>query len=146
MAHHGGAVAFGLLLAAFALTSQFVGFFPLALALIFTMAIFNSTYTISIQSALQMMVPDRMRGRVMGFHGMTWSIMPMGGMYTGALAGIIGVPIAVATGGLIVSAFALGPALINRRLRNLDTLLREAETARALDRESQMPTTTTTTD
>ena len=70
----------------------------------------------------------------------------MGGMYTGALAGIIGVPIAVATGGLIVSAFALGPALINRRLRNLDTLLREAETARALDRESQMPTTTTTTD
>ena len=142
----GGAVAFGLLLAAFALTSQFVGFFPLALALIFTMAIFNSTYTISIQSALQMMVPDRMRGRVMGFHGMTWSIMPMGGMYTGALAGIIGVPIAVATGGLIVSAFALGPALINRRLRNLDTLLREAETARVLDRESQMPTPTTTTD
>jgi len=142
----GGAVAFGLLLAAFALTSQFVGFFPLALALIFTMAIFNSTYTISIQSALQMMVPDRMRGRVMGFHGMTWSIMPMGGMYTGALAGIIGVPIAVATGGLIVSAFASGPALINRRLRNLDTLLREAETARVLDRESQMPTPTTTTD
>ncbi len=97
-----------------------------------------------------MMVPDGMRGRVMGFHGMTWSIMPMGAMYTGALAGIIGgikgVPIAVATGGLIVSAFASGPALINRRLRNLDTLLREAETARVLERESQMPTPTTTAD
>ncbi len=141
-----GAIAFGLLLAAFSLTSQFVGFFPLALALMFIMAIFNSTYAISVQSSLQMMVPDRMRGRVMGFHGMTWSIMPMGGMYTGALAGIIGVPIAVATGGLVVSAFALGPALINRRLRGLDTLLREAETARVPDWPSQRPTPTTTTD
>ena len=110
----------------------------------FFMAIFNSTYTISIQSSLQMMVPDQMRGRVMGFHGMTWSIMPMGGMYTGALAGIIGVPIAVAAGGFIVSAFALGPAMINRRLRGLDTLLREAETARMPDRPSPRPTPTTT--
>ncbi len=50
-------------------------------------------------------------------------------MDTGALAGIITVPIAVATGGLVVSAFALEAALINRRLRNLDTLLRAAKTA-----------------
>ena len=120
----GGAVGFGLFLAAFSLTSQFVGFFPLALILIFIMAIFNSTYTISVQSSLQMMVPDQMRGRVMGFLGMTWSIMPMGGMYTGALAGLIGVPIAVATGGLAVSAFALGPALLSRKVRGLDALLR----------------------
>ena len=50
----------------------------------------------------------------------------MENMYTGALAGVIGVPIAVATGGLIVSAFALGPALINRKPRGLDNLLRDA--------------------
>ncbi len=49
-------------------------------------------------------------------------------MDTGGMAGLIGVPIAVATGGLVVSAYALGPARINRRLLNLNTLLGEAET------------------
>ena len=142
----GGAVGFGLLLAAFSLTSQFVGFFPLALVLIFIMAVFNSTYTISIQSSLQMMVPDQMRGRVMGFLGMTWSIMPMGGMYTGALAGLIGVPIAVATGGFFVSAFALGPALINRKVRGLDALLRQTETAASPVSPPQEPAPTATND
>ena len=142
----GGAVGFGLFLAAFSLTSQFVGFFPLALILIFIMAIFNSTYTISVQSSLQMMVPDQMRGRVMGFLGMTWSIMPMGGMYTGALAGLIGVPIAVATGGLAVSAFALGPALLSRKVRGLDALLRQTETAAAPASPAHRPTPTGTND
>ena len=65
---------------------------------------------------------------------------------TGALAGIVGVPIVVAAGGLVASAFALGPALINRRLRGLDTLLREAETAPVPDRPSQRPTPATTTE
>ena len=142
----GGGMAFGLLLAAFSLTSQFVGFFPLALVLIFIMAVFNSTYTIAIQSSLQMMVPDQMRGRVMGFLGMTWSIMPMGGMYTGALAGLIGVPIAVATGGFAVSIFAVGPALINRKLRNLDRLLFESETTGARVRQAESPTPTASND
>jgi len=142
----GGAVGFGLLLAAFSLTSQFVAFFPLALVLIFIMAIFNSTYTISIQSSLQMMVPNQMRGRVMGFVGMTWSIMPLGGMYTGVLAGLIGVPIAVATGGLAVSAFALGPGLINRKVRSLDALLRQTERAAATVSPAQTPTPTATND
>ena len=141
----GGAIGFGLLLAAFALTSL-IGraIFPRALVLIFVTAVFNSTHTISIVNSLQMMVPDRIRGRVMGFYGMTWSIMPMGVMYTGGLARVIGVPIAVATGGLIVSAFALGPALINRRLRNLDNLLRETEASAAAYETGPKPTPTPT--
>ena len=126
----GGAIGFGLLLAAFALTSL-IGraIFPRALVLIFVTAVFNSTHTISIVSSLQMMVPDRIRGRVMGFYGMTWSIMPMGGMYTG---------------GLIVTAFALGPALINRRLRNLDNLLRETEASAVADGTEPNPIPTAT--
>jgi len=76
----GGAVLFGLALATFAVTSSLLGFYSLALFLMFLMGIFNSTYMISIQSSLQMLVPDQMRGRVMGFYGMTWSIMPLSGM------------------------------------------------------------------
>ena len=123
----GGAVVFGVLLAAFALTADVVGSFALAMTLIFFMGVANSTYMISVQTSLQMMVPDRLRGRVMGFWGMTWSIMPLGGVQAGGLAQLIQVPFAVMTGGLAVAAFALGPAMLNSKIRNLGGLLRQAE-------------------
>ncbi len=123
----GGGVAFGLSIVAFALTSRFVGSYPLALALMFVMGISSSTYMISIMSSLQLLVPDRMRGRVMGFYGMTWSIMPLGGMQAGAIATFVGVPVAIAIGGALVAAFSLGPALINRQVRNLGSILMQSE-------------------
>lgn len=127
----GGAVMTGLALAAFALTAKYVGSFPLAIVLLFLVGTFTSTYMISIMSSLQMLVPDRMRGRVMGFYGMTWNIMPLGGMQAGAMAGFVGAPMAIAIGGLLVTAFALGPALLNHRVRNLGSLLDRAERGEA---------------
>ena len=123
----GGGVAFGLGIVAFALTSRFIGSFPLALALMAVMGTASSVYMISIMSSLQLLVPDRMRGRVMGFYGMTWSIMPLGGLQAGAIATFVGVPVAIAIGGALVAAFALGPALINRQLRNIGSILLRAE-------------------
>lgn len=123
----GGAVMTGLSVAGFALTAMFVGSYPLAGCFMFAIGAFSSTYMISIMNSLQMMVPDDMRGRVMGFYGMTWSIMPLGGMYAGALAGLIGTPLAIAIGGLLVSAFAIGPALINRQVRQIGTIMTEME-------------------
>ena len=118
-----GAVLFGLAVAAFALTAEYVGSLSLAMGLMFIMGIFNSLYMISIQSSLQIMVPDRMRGRVMGFYGMTWSIMPLGGMQASALTSVFTAPIAIAAGGLAVAIFALGPAMLNSTVRNLSSHL-----------------------
>ena len=117
----GGAVVFGLAVVAFGVTAHFLRSYPLALALIALIGCCNTVYMISVQSSLQLLVPDNMRGRVMGFYGMTWSIMPLGGLQAGALASIafIGAPFAVAIGGLAVAAFALGPVLLNRRIRNI---------------------------
>ena len=123
----GGGLAFGLSIIAFALTSRFVGSLPLALVLMFIMGTASSTYMISIMSSLQLLVPDRMRGRVMGFYGMTWSIMPLGGMQAGAIATFVGVPVAIAIGGGLVAAFALGPALVNRQVRNIGAILMQSE-------------------
>ena len=123
----GGAVLFGLLVAAFALTSEYVGSFALAMALMFFMGIFNSLYMISIQSSLQLMVPDRMRGRVMGFFGMTWSIMPLGGLQASALTSVWSAPIAIAIGGLAVAFFAFGQAAFNSTIRNLSSRLTPVE-------------------
>ena len=124
----GGGVMSGLSVAALGLTSAFVGSFPLALAIMFVIGICNTTYTTSIQSSLQMLVPDGMRGRVMGFYGVTYNIVPLGGMLAGALANLITAPLAIAVGGLAVAAFAIGPAMMNVEIRNLRTLLRQAET------------------
>jgi MFS family permease len=123
----GGAVLTGITLAAWALTAEYIGSYPLALFLIFFLGLFSSVYMISIMSTLQMLVPNEMRGRVMGFYGMTWNIMPLGGMFAGVLAVSIGAPWAVAIGGLAVSAFAIGPALLNGRIRNLGALLAAPE-------------------
>ncbi|MFC2038452.1 MFS transporter [Chloroflexota bacterium] len=119
----GGAVLFGITVSAFALTSQMVGSFPLALALMFFIGVFSSIYMIAIMTSLQIMVPDEMRGRVMGFYSMTWSILPLGGMQAGAIASVIGAPWALVIGGLAVVIFALGPATLNPKVRNLTALV-----------------------
>ena len=124
----GGGIAFGLSVAGFALASRFYPSYLLALGLMFVMGVTSSAYMISITSSLQLLVPDRMRGRVMGFFGMTWNILPLGGMQVGALASLITAPYAVAVGGLAVAAFASGSAAVSRQVRNLGILLRQTET------------------
>ena len=139
----GGAVMSGLSIATLGLTSAFVGSFALALALMFVIGICNITYATSIQSSLQMLVPDSMRGRVMGFYGMTYNIMPLGGMLAGAMAHLITAPFAIAVGGLAVSTFAIGPAMMNREVRHLGDRLRQVETAAASGIQRQQPSPST---
>ncbi len=126
-----GALLFGLSLIAFGLTSKFLGYYYLALVVLFGIGAFTSAVNISIQSSLQMLVADAVRGRVMGFYGMTWSIQPLGGMLLGGLASIavLGAPLAVAIGGLGITIFALGPALLNPKVRNLGALLTQTQPA-----------------
>jgi MFS family permease len=138
----GGGIMSGLSIATLGLTSAFVGSFALALALMFVMGVCNTVYTTSIQSSLQMLVPDGMRGRVMGFYGMTYNIMPLGGMLMGALADVITAPLAIAVGGLAVAAFAAGPAMVNVEVRNLGALLRQVELA-AAGAQGQRPSPST---
>jgi len=131
-----GSMSFGLTLAIFALTAAWISSYYLAMVLMLIIGASSSAYMISIMSSLQLMVPDNMRGRVMGFYGITWSIMPLGGMYAGGLAKLIGdtndgVPIAVAVGGLLVALFALGPSLLNSNIRNLGKLVADVDAQHA---------------
>ena len=125
----GGAIVFGVGVIAFGVTSHFLGWYYLALALMVVVGCSNSIYMISIQSSLQMLVPDNVRGRVMGFYSMTWSIMPLGGLQAGALASVswIGAPFAVAIGGAAVVLFALATGTFNGRIRELGGVASRAE-------------------
>ena len=122
----GGTMMAGASLVAFSLSSEYVGSFPLALGLIFAVGTFSSMYMISVTTSLQLMVPDHLRGRVMGFWSLTWNIMPLGAMFAGALAQVVTVPWAVAVGGFAVMAFALGPALLRGEVRSLGRTVDEA--------------------
>ncbi len=140
----GSGILSGIAIAAFAVTAEFVRSLPLAMALMLTIGVFNSLFTTTTQSSLQMMVPDYIRGRVMGFYGMTYNIRPLGGMQAGALAniGAIGAPFAIAIGGMAVVAFAIGSALVNKNVRNLSTVLHQMEMAAASAHQREHPALT----
>ena len=125
----GGAIVFGLSVVAFGVTAHFLKSYPLALFFMVVIGCSNSIYMISVQSSLQMLVPDNVRGRVMGFYSMTWSIMPLGGLQAGALASVafIGAPFAVAIGGVAVVVFALATGAFNGRIRQLGGQARTEE-------------------
>ena len=74
------------------------GIFALGLATAFLAAAFASGFLISSMSVMQLSVPDALRGRVMGIHAMGFSLMPLGGLFIGALAETLGAPGAVMLG------------------------------------------------
>ena len=115
----GGAVLFGTFLILFAVTGSLFKFFPLSLVFIFCAGMSTSIYMITIMSTLQMMVPNELRGRVMGIYGMTWSLLPVGAMQAGAIAEYTSAPLAVAIGGAAVIFFAIVMGLSIRQVRTL---------------------------
>jgi MFS family permease len=95
-----GATVFGFLLLLFA----FSRLYPVSLAVAFVLGMVSQFYITAINTVLQLNLPERLRGRVMGVHGLTWDLMPVGGMIAGTIAEFAGAPAAVAVGALFVAA------------------------------------------
>ena len=112
----GGAIVFGICIAAFALTTS------LTLSLIF---LFGLGFAVVVSVAntntlLQKLVTDEMRGRVMSMFIMSFmGAMPIGNILAGSLSSTVGPQKTLAAGGLIVTVFAAAVAIFNRRLREL---------------------------
>ena len=91
-----------------------------------------TSFGIPVISFLQLMVPDNLRGRVMGMFGMTWAFTPLGGLYVGFSAGFFGnpsegVPIVLAFGGLLIVFFAVAVTLMNRNIVKIGQINRSLE-------------------
>ncbi len=119
----GAATLYGLVVAAFAM-SQWL---PLSLVLLFCAGFVSSVYLNLGMTTLQVLVPNELRGRVMGVWSMTWFLTSVGGFVAGAGAELIGTRLMVALGALLVSAFAASLYLVSAELRAMPTL----EAARA---------------
>jgi MFS family permease len=95
-----GGTSFGLALALFASSRSF----PLSMALVALAGcamILNNALT---NTLLQTLVPDALRGRVMGFYSFVFvGLAPLGALQAGLLAEHFGAPWAVATGGVITA-------------------------------------------
>ena len=111
-----GAIAFGFVLVLFAYSRSY----SLSLVLALAAGLAGQFYMTTINAILQMNVPEQLRGRVMGIYGLTWDLMPVGGMIAGAVAEFGGAPLAVAIGGALVAIMALGVALFLPNIRRLE--------------------------
>ncbi len=113
----GGAVMFGLCVGAFSASRAL----PLSMGLLFAGAFFASIYLNLGMTTLQLLVPDHLRGRVMGVWGLTWFLAPAGGFVAASLAEWLGAPTAVAIGALAVSGFGLLVYLTSSEVRAIPT-------------------------
>jgi len=90
----------------------------LALPMLAVVGFSNTFYLTQVSTQLQETVPDHLRGRVMSLYALCWNLLPIGGLLGGLLAAAVDARFAVAVGGLLVAASALG-LLASRRVRRL---------------------------
>ena len=110
-----GAVLFGLCVGGFSASRSL----PLSMGLLFAGAFFASIYLNLGMTTLQLLVPDHLRGRVMGVWGLTWFLAPAGGFVAASLADWLGADTAVAMGALAVSGFAIAVYLGSADVRGI---------------------------
>lgn len=87
----GAAALAVVMLSAFAVSTMLPSY-RLALLFVLMAAACMSVFLILSATALQAEVPGELRGRVLGIHGITYSLMPLGALLIGALAEVYGTP------------------------------------------------------
>ena len=120
----GGSVLFCLSLILFALVTglgadwRFA--FALACGCAMLSAVGGSFFLISSMTLMQLAVPDALRGRVMGIHSITFSLIALGGLVLGPLAELFSAPSALLIGVGVVLARIVGFSIKFDRLWRLN--------------------------
>ena len=120
----GGSVLFCLSLILFALVTGLAAdwrfAFALACGCAMLSAVGGSFFLISSMTVMQLAVPDALRGRVMGIHSITFSLIALGGLVLGPLAELFSAPSALLIGVGVVLASILGFSIKFDRLWRLN--------------------------
>ena len=111
----GSAATFGVLVAASAIAGHLAPGLVLLLLAGFAMEL---PLVVGL-TVLQLLVPDRLRGRVMGIWATTYFLTPFGVAIGAVAAEFIGARITIAAGALSVAAFAIVVYLASAELRHL---------------------------
>ncbi len=112
----GGAVVTALFFGVFAFSTVY----SLSLIALAISGAGQSMFNVAAQSTLQILVPNDMRGRVMGVWALTHSsVQPLGQLEMGAVAAALSAPWAVFIGAGALLAIVLFVAAPNRRIRDV---------------------------
>jgi len=112
----GGAFFFSLALIGFSLSTDYL----LSLLFLFFMGFAIVCSVAVINTLLQQLVTDEMRGRVMSMFILSFmGAMPVGNLLAGAAAHRYGAPHTLAAGGFVIALFVAYVAVSNERLRGL---------------------------
>ena len=114
----GGAIIYGVGLILFSVAA-WRGLYGVSMGLLFLVGVCNSLYLVGGMSTLQQLVPDRLRGRVMGMYTMTWSLAPLGMAQAGFVAQYFGASVAVAAGAVVIVVVAALVLVNSSEVRSL---------------------------
>jgi MFS family permease len=109
-------VGFGSFLLAFALSPYFL----LALPLVLAANVFAGMFQILNNTAIQLLIPEEVRGRISGFMMMSFGLTPLGTLPMALFAQSFGAPTAVATASAVVVIGALLWYFVSATLRGVD--------------------------
>ena len=118
-------MAFGGTLFLFAISPWFI----LALPLVLLSDVFASIFNTVNGTAIQLLIPDEVRGRVMSLMMMTFGLTPLGTVPVSAVAQQWGAPVAVAGASALMLVTALIIYVLCRSLREADVAMIAAGTA-----------------
>ncbi len=100
--------------------------FLLAIPLVFAADVFASAFTTTVNTLIQVLIPDEVRGRVMSIMMMTFGLTPLGTVPVSALAEAIGAPAAVAIASLVTIAASFAVLFASGSLRRIDGTVAKA--------------------
>ena len=112
----GGTITFTAAVIAFAFAPSFY----VALVFLFLGGLSNTIFFVVAMTTLQLRVPERMRGRVMGIYTITFSFIPLGGVMGGIVASVYDERIAVAIGAAILASIFVFVGITQPAIRNLN--------------------------
>ena len=96
-------IVLGFLMILFSWTTSF----PLSLLTLVCQGVFQIFYMATTHTMIQLLVPDRLRGRVMSIYALDRGLMPVGSLFAGVCAHYVGAPVTVTLMGAIVIVLAL---------------------------------------
>ena len=95
--------------------------YPISVALTFCAGITNSIFLITSMTVMQLRVPEELRGRVMGIHAITFSLISLGGLVGGAIANAFDVRVAIAVGACVLACVTLIVTATQPEVRHIRT-------------------------
>jgi MFS family permease len=110
--------------------------FLLALPLVLLADVFASIFTTMNNTAVQLLIPDEVRGRVMSLMMMTFGLTPLGTVPVAAMAQAFGAPVAVAVAAVVTAGLSLAIFALSKALRGIDATSQaalEADAAAAVN-------------